>query len=232
MSIHTNRPDRRRLARVRFREALVARFGTSAVLVVDLSSLGAGIEHFSPLKRGIEKQLRLTWRDGAIGIPCRVATCRVHRFASGDDGITVYRTGLEFLLGEGIEIDTIKQILTETMDRAFLEQVANERGEFAEGHFREGILMQPSALAGEQSDEIRKLIEKAGFLRFSKVKGRWVRKWTMDPTQPEDGFTISANETQEQIDLLCSLYEKGNDESRGLIRNMATLSVDEQLGQS
>lgn len=223
------------MERVRFREAVVARFGTSAVLVVDLSPLGAGIEHFSPLKRGTEKQLRMTWHHEAIGIPCRVGSCRVHRFAPGDEGITVYRSGLEFLLGEGMEIETVKQILTETMENAFLEQVANERGMGAPddpGHFRQGILMQPSSLGDDSSDEVRKLVQRSGFLRFAKVKGRWVRKWTLDPSQPEEGFTISANEPQEQVDLLCSLYEKGNDESRGLIRNMATLSVEEQLDRS
>lgn len=70
MMMPSKRPDRRRMERIRFREALVARFGTSMVLVLDLSPLGAGIEHYSPLKQHVEKQLRLAWRDEAIDLLC------------------------------------------------------------------------------------------------------------------------------------------------------------------
>ena len=45
------------------------------------------------------------------------------------------------------------------------------------------------------------------------------------PDQPEDGFTVSTNETQEQIDLLCNTYETGDDEAKRMTRMIAELSV-------
>ena len=53
----------------------------------------------------------------------------------------------------------------------------------------------------------------------------WKRHRSLLPDQPEDGFTVRASVPAEEIDLLCTTYEKGDEESRQLTRLMAQLSV-------
>jgi hypothetical protein len=93
--------------------------------------------------------------------------------------------------------------------------------------FCRGVLRQPVSPDG--AGETPRFLTRPGFIRFAQVKGRWERKWTLDSTQPEHGFTIPAEEEEDQVELLCSLYEHGNEQSRGLIRKMAAISVEEQL---
>ena len=53
----------------------------------------------------------------------------------------------------------------------------------------------------------------------------WKRRRSLLPDQPDDGFTVRASVPDEEIELLCQTYEKGDDESRCLTRLMAELSV-------
>ena len=47
----------------------------------------------------------------------------------------------------------------------------------------------------------------------------------MLPDQPENGFTVSAAEPDDQVELLCQTYESGDEESRRLTRLLAELSA-------
>jgi hypothetical protein len=53
----------------------------------------------------------------------------------------------------------------------------------------------------------------------------WKRRRSLLPDQPEDGFTVRASVPEDEIELLCRTYEKGDEESRRLTRLMAELSV-------
>jgi len=46
------------------------------------------------------------------------------------------------------------------------------------------------------------------------------------PDQPEDGFTVSANEAQDQIDLLCRTYEGGDADAKNMTRMIAGLTIN------
>ena len=63
------------------------------------------------------------------------------------------------------------------------------------------------------------------FFTYRFVAGGWKRRRSLLPDQPEDGFTVRASMPEDQIELLCRTYEKGDDESRRLTRLMAELSV-------
>jgi len=63
------------------------------------------------------------------------------------------------------------------------------------------------------------------FLSFHLGANGWKRRRSLLPDQPEDGFTVRASVPQNEIDLLCATYEKGDEESRRLTRLMAQLSV-------
>jgi hypothetical protein len=65
----------------------------------------------------------------------------------------------------------------------------------------------------------------SGFLQYRLTGDGWTCQRALLPDQPEDGFTVSANESQEQIDLLCRTYEGGDTESKRMTRMIAELSV-------
>ena len=65
----------------------------------------------------------------------------------------------------------------------------------------------------------------SGFLQYHLTADGWKCQRALLPDQPEDGFTVSANESQEQIDLLCSTYESGDEEAKRMTRMIAEVSV-------
>ena len=63
------------------------------------------------------------------------------------------------------------------------------------------------------------------FYTYRLGESGWKRRRSLLPDQPEDGFTVRASVPEEEIEILCRTYEKGDDESRRLTRLMAELSV-------
>jgi hypothetical protein len=145
-------------------------------------------------------------------MPCEIVACRVERFMPGDEGLTVYRSGLRFLEEEGAQFERIKKLTSSYVASTLVEQVANARGFQAPvtGRCRSFETVRSPRIASTSAradiDEhllpTRALTHKTGFIRFSFDKARgWNRKWTLDANQPVEGFTVSANETWEQVEL-------------------------------
>ena len=88
-------PRTRRVQRIRFPQPVVARLGSAQVALVDLSVLGARVEHHSSLPSGTHTRLSFTWEDEPISIDCRIVRSRVERFSTGSDGLTIYHAGVE-----------------------------------------------------------------------------------------------------------------------------------------
>lgn len=231
-----NRAERRQRKRILLSSPLVARVGSFGAVLIDISDGGARVEHYTRMKTGQETTVRFEWDGHRIELPCRVMSCRVVRFASGDDGLTVYQSGLAFVEPEGESAVLLRNITTTFVARALAEQVANAKGVKPLDTdnmpiFRGGVL---SSNAFESADAqrnkhlipIKKIVTQRGFLCCRLTKTGWTKKWTMDPTQPEQGFTVSVHEPAEQVALLCETYQKGNASERELIRSMAALSVD------
>lgn len=228
--------NRRRAERIRLSESLVARLGTEGVVLVDISDLGAKIEHYHRVKVGDEKIFRLRARELSVAIQSRVVVSKVHRFASGDKGLTVYRTGLEFLTATDADHENVKQMVSSARAQTLVEQVANAKG-FVPPRgempiFRGGVLTSNKVqISSEKGDSHllpdRPIVKEIGYIKFYKRVGRWMKIWTMDPAQPDDGFTVSANEPVDQVDELCELYRTGDEETRELVRLLASTSLED-----
>src|SRR5207245_2729289 len=65
----------------------------------------------------------------------------------------------------------------------------------------------------------------SGYLQYHLTADGWKCHRALLPDQPDDGFTVSANESQDQIDLLCRTYESGDPEAKKMTRMIAELSV-------
>src|SRR5205809_314982 len=67
-------------------------------------------------------------------------------------------------------------------------------------------------------------------LSFELLNGSWRRTATTRPEQPANGFTISATEDREHIEMLCHTFANSDEPGRRLIKLMAELSISQSEG--
>ncbi len=227
-----NRPERRKKQRIQLTRGMLARYGATPVIILDITDSGARIEHFVRFDVGRRARLRLEWRDNPVEVDALVVSCRIHRFAHGDDGTTVYQSGLFFHDYFEEAQNALRDLVATHVAHSLAEQVANARGigpvlERNMPVFRSGVVT-----TGNIDEKSRKMIPTSsividrGYVRCTLVGRRWEKKWSRSPEQPEDGFTVLASEPAENVDQLCDVYERGTAEERAFIRTLAKVSVE------
>jgi hypothetical protein len=237
------RSERRRGNRVRLSSPVVGRIASYGAVILDVSEGGARVEHYTRLQTGQITSLRFEFDGRVVNTECEVMSCRVERFSTGDDGLTVYQSGVRWTHPDDGTGAKMKAISTTLVARALAEQVANAKGvkplhnQNAMPIFR-GEVMTSNTFDAIESEKnkhlipISKLVKKRGFLCCSLVRGmHWTRKWTMNPEQPREGFTVSVREPVEQVEKLCETYMQADSEGRRLIRLMATISLDAERNE-
>ena len=195
------RDERRRAERIRLSESLVARFGMEGVVLVDVSEVGAKIEHYHRVKVGEQKVFRLRLKELAVSIQSRVVVSKVHRFATGDDGLTVYRSGIEFITATEADLETVQQMISSARAQTLVEQVANAKGFVPpKGEmpiFRGGILTSNQVrISSEKQDEHllpqKAIVKDIGYIRFYKRVGRWRQIWTRSTSSATSTATATS----------------------------------------
>lgn len=235
-------PRTRRVQRVHLAQPIVARLGATHVVLVDISVLGARIEHHVPLAAGAHTRLSFEWEGTPIAVDCRIVRSRLERFSVGADGLTVYHSGLEF---DGVAppvMAELKAMLARFITRALEEQKLNARGVLPEHDvdrmpiFRFGGQLTANAkdkeLAGSPVLPTSRVATETGYVCYRLENAQWRRKRTHDPGQPPAGFTISANEDHSQAELLCDAYLRADDDGRRMIQLCAQLSIMDGEGMA
>lgn len=234
-------PRTRRVQRIHLTPPLTARYGTADVVLVDLSVLGARIEHHQPLPAGTHARLAFLWEGAEIAVECRIVRSRLERFTSGADGLTVFHSGLEF---ENISADSkgrLKWLIGSFIMRALEEQKLNARGVLPQHHpghmpiFRRGGQLTTDGRdlresVGDSPLPTQRIARDSGYVCYMLERGQWRKKRTHDPGQPEEGFTISAFEDPQQVGLLCEAYQASDDRTRRMIQLFSQLSIMEGEG--
>ena len=192
-------PRTRRVQRIHFPQPLTGRLGATEVRLIDLSVLGARVEHARPLAAGGHARIVFDWDGERIAADCRIVRSRLEKGG-------VHRSGIEFDALPGPLRETIRRLIELHLRRAFDEQRRAAR---------DVILPPLDALAGYDN----------GFVCLTFDSGGWLRKRTHDPGQPHEGFTVSADETDSQIELLREAYERSDHAGRRLIQIFAQLSI-------
>ena len=233
-------PHARRVQRIHLANPLIARFGATQVVLVDLSVLGVCIEHHLPIPTGQQGRLQFTWEDETISVDCRIVRSRLERFSVGAEGLTVYHSGLEFIDVPVETMAAIKKLMEVFITRALEEQKLNARGVLPQTVenmpiFRYGgqLTANPSQVAENVGSSVMpaaRIAKQSGYICLQLDNRSWKKKRTHDPGQPVDGFTVSALEDQEQIELLCKAYEKSDADGRKMIQLFAQLSIAEGEG--
>ena len=152
------------------------------------------------------------WEGRAIELDCEVIHNSLFRLAKTAEEKSIYHAGLRIADGVGDSRAVMRQLVADCVVRALDEQKANARGIPATA----GLAFQ----TGKGTD----------FLRCELVDGKWRRTTTSRPEQPANGFTISAEEERNEVDLLCQTYESTDAAGRKLIQTMAEMSISKTEG--
>jgi hypothetical protein len=191
--------ERREYQRLHLTKTLDGWFGDFAIRLLDVSAAGALIETDDEIPVGARALLRFFWRDEEVEITAETAR--------GDDN----RAGLKFVEESEVLLRLIALSATEVL-RA---QQAN-----AEGQRELNVVGEETLTAASAGIRAH-----TGYLAYTFEDNAWHRRGTSLADQPSNGFTVSANESQEQIDLLCRTYEAGDAESRRMTRLLAEISA-------
>jgi len=236
-------PRSRRVQRVHLAQPLIARLGATRVVLVDVSVLGARVEHHVPLVAGAFSRLAFEWDGQTIDVDCRIVRSRLERFSVGPDGMTVYHSGLEFGRMAEQTKRALKAMIGGFIGRALEEQKLNARGVLPQHDvekmpiFRFGGQLTANTKDKEISGSLllptARVAKETGYVCYALENERnWRRKRTHDPGQPMEGFTISATEDHTQAEMLCEAYARSDGEGRRMIQLCAQLSIMDGEGMS
>lgn len=229
-------PRTRRVQRIHLAQPIVARLGASRVAVIDLSILGARIEHHTPLVTGSHSHLSFEWDGEEIAAECRIVRSRLERFSVGADGLTVYHSGIEFDNLGPRSTQVLKRMIGAYITRALEEQKLNARGILPQHDpSRMPIFRRGGQLTANRTDvaeavggsvlPVDRMVKDSGYVCYHLEGQGWRKKRTHDPGQPSEGFTISALEDDSQVELLCDAYARSDRDGRRLIQLFAQLSI-------
>jgi len=198
---------------VKLSQPLGGRSGNARVFLVDASVEGIRVAHQGTLPPvGQTCQIAFDWHGHTIDLECQVIHNSLFKLAKADGEKSVYHSGLRITNASDESRKTLKQLISEVVARALDEQKANARGVPASA--------AQSFQTGKGND----------FIRCELIDGEWRRTTTSRPEQPQNGFTISAEEGRDQIDMLCQSFETADAAGRKLIRTLAEMSISKSEG--
>lgn len=193
--------ERRKEQRLHMVKPIEARFEDHVVRILDLSTAGARIESESEIPIATHGKLRFTWRKQQVE-----ATAEVVRAGDGE-------LGLRFNEESGV----IRRLISDANAELRRAQAANALG------LREQNIIDGDQTLTAASAAARSLAK--GFVVWSFDGTTWSSRKAVLPDQPDDGFTVAAAESSEQVEQLRKSYEDGDADARNLIRRLASLSV-------
>lgn len=204
--------DRRRYSRIKLDHPLNARFGDTRAKVIELSIVGFRIAHEGRLQAGEQRRLVVDWEGAPIDIGCSLVRTTLWRLAKAMGEQSIYHSGLRIIEASRESFDRLRELIAERILRALEEQKANARGIPPLAAY----MYQP-----EKGDLYR---------RCEWIDGQWRRSETIRATQPQSGFTVSAEVDPAHVDMLCRTWESTTEEGRRLTRMFAELSISKAEG--
>lgn len=201
--------ERRRVQRVRLPEPLRGSIGGVRVFVMDLSLRGVRVAHQENIGDiGDPCVVRCEVDGRTMELQCSVVRTQVHRAGETKSARTLYHSGLEIQQVSALSAMLLRSIIEHHIAMAMDEQKANARG------------IPAVAAQSFQTGNSKH------FVRHEYILGRWREIATTDATQPENGFTVAANHTPTEVEMLRNAFERGGiSGSRDLIKRLAQLSI-------
>lgn len=198
--------ERRRYEHLTLPRPLPARYGSEKVFVLDLSINGARVAHQREKLEAPSDRIRFEWQGFELAFDAEVLRTSSEPMKIGTS--LVWESGLLFLDSVGDSEDNIRELIADQIMRVLDERKANARG------------IPPIAATYVKTGS-----KTGGYVTWRLVGGAWKSAISQSPDQPLDGFTVSANESSDQVQMLCNTYQNSDLEGRKMIRKMAELSV-------
>jgi hypothetical protein len=204
--------ERRRVQRVHPVRPLPGTLNGQKIYVVDLSLRGLSIVHQEWL--GIEEEVcgvSFDWNGQPVTLQCKV-TRTVSQPAAKPGGKPLLRSGLQ-IVGSTVESAVLLQaIVADQVSRALDEQRANARG------------IPAIAAQSYQSGKGTR------YVRHELYGDTWRTTPTTDSRQPINGFTVSAEQTTEEVTMLRDVWRAGDESTRAMLRTMSAMSISNAEG--
>lgn len=191
---------------LRLAKPIPATLGTLPVLVLDLGPSGALVSGLCEFAQGTEHDLAFLDDRHDVSVRCRVTGIAEH-------GVTPERDLLVRFIEPGVGLTEFIERYEQQVHRA---EIANFEGDIA-GNVIDGDRMLSDLGEAARANE--------PFLRCQFNGARWHTVLTESRDQPEDGFTISAGEPEEQIRLLQLAYEETDEDGQRALREFAAVSL-------
>jgi PilZ domain-containing protein len=198
--------ERRVYQRLALTKPLTARFGRFRVHLLDVSAIGALIDSDKDIPLGLQDTLKFKWRKYSVEI-------RAEAVRTAED-----QAGLHFLE----DSEQLRNLISESAMEVLKAQEANLEGA-RERNIISGDETLTSASAG---------LRASGFVSWTLEEQGWKKRRSLLPDQPENGFTVSSGEPEDQVALLRKTYENGDAEARRLTRLLAELSAATVISRS
>jgi hypothetical protein len=190
--------ERRVFQRLHLTEPIDGWFGDFAVQLLDVSATGARIRCDDEIDDGARALLRFFWRRDEIELMAETV-----RRVDGHCGLAFTEQN-----------ETLLKVLAEQATELLIAQEANARGDRDRNVVGDSTITSVTSFGGQ------------GYVVWTLLEsGAWKCRRAMIPDQPPEGFTVSAGEPEEQVELLCRTYEAGDAEARRMTRLLAELSV-------
>jgi len=192
---------------------LPGRMGGARVYVLDASLIGLRVAHQGTAPpAGSPCRIEFEWEGRFIELDCEVRRNALHKLAKEKSEKSIYHAGLSIVGAIGDSDAALRAMVASIVARALDEQKANARGVPAEA--------AQCFQTGKGTD----------YLRCELVSGTWRRTETNRAEQPPNGFTVSAEESRDHVQMLCDTFSNADDDGRQLIRMMAELSISKAEG--
>jgi hypothetical protein len=197
--------DRRGFPRLRVREALNVLFGRGEGIVVDISERGARVRHDAPARLGSHIRLSFEWAGHRFTSNAVVLASRVVALGLQEGDATLFESRVQFVSVTPEAAEVLSVLIESLGTRDLRKWVDNLRGTFQQD-------LAPTVTPT--------------FIRCRRRFHRWERKWTRDRSQPDDGFTVPASIDENELSLLCRMWDTADLDEREILRQTARASVE------
>jgi hypothetical protein len=199
-------PDRRDAARQLVPADLVAEIEGLQVRVLDLTRIGARVEHEGRFVL-TAPQLRLTWRGTTISM--RVQVMRSEIIAKAATGF-VYRTGLRInSLDEAAEAFVAEILADPNAKPVETEPLPTPPPPPPPPALDDSWIRQAHFLKQEVEDDLP-------YAQYRLHASGWQKEYVAEPAQPADGFTIRRG--RDDFHELQRAFEAADPETRAMMR--------------
>jgi hypothetical protein len=204
--------ERRAFGRIELDPPLRGFLDEIPVSVVDVSVSGFRVAHDARIAPAPTRRIRLEWDDKEMEFGCVVARSTLFRLARTASEKSIYHSGVRILEPVGESEAHLRDLIARRVIRALEEQKANARG------------IPPL-------DNYTYRVGKGDrFRRCELIEGVWRKVETAIRTQPTEGFTVAAETSSREVEILCETYEQTTEEGRRLTRILAQLSISKDEG--